>query len=59
MSWKAKFKLLSGWMVDKPAFRTRREAIGYALAMANRHTVIIDFDVAKRQQRPNSSLIRG
>lgn len=59
MSWKAKFKLLHGWQVDKPAFRTKRDAVGYALAMANRHTVIVDFDVVKRKRPANSSFVRG
>lgn len=58
MSWKAKFKMLHGWQVDKPVFPTRREAVAYALAMANRHTVIIDFDVAKRKGKPNSRVVR-
>lgn len=58
MSWKAKFRLLHGWQVDKPAFALKRDAVGYALAMATRHTVIVDFDVVKRKRAPNSSFVR-
>ncbi len=58
LCWKAKFRLLSGWMVDRPRFRTRREAVAYALASANRHTVIVDFDVVQRHQAVNSCFCR-
>lgn len=57
MSWKAKFKLLEGWFTDRPSFRTRREAVGYCLALANRKTVIADFDVVRRKRPANSSFV--
>ncbi len=56
MSWKAKFRSLEGWVTDLPSFPTRKQAVRYALARANRHTRIIDFDVVKCRQTPNSSV---
>lgn len=59
MSWKPKYKLLSGWTIAPESFRTRREAVRHALAVANRYTVIVNFDVVKRKRLANaSSLVR-
>jgi hypothetical protein len=57
MSWKPKFKLLEGWLVDQPSFPARREAVAYCVAVAAQHMGIIDFDVVRRKQPANSSFV--
>jgi hypothetical protein len=57
MSWKIRFKLLEGWLLDQPSFRTRREATAYAIAVASQHMGIVDFDAVKRCGPANSSFL--